>query len=44
MLNKKQMSEEDVKLNYITPVILKGWNDGRGHGGLKHRTKGCCTT
>lgn len=25
MLNKKQMSEEDIKLNYITPVIQKGW-------------------
>ena len=28
MLGKKQMSEEDIKLNYITPVILKGW---KGH-------------
>lgn len=27
-LSKKQMSEEDIKLNYITPVILKGW---KGH-------------
>ena len=25
ILGKKQMSEEDIKLNYITPVILKGW-------------------
>lgn len=28
ILDKKQMSEEDIKLNYITPVILKGW---KGH-------------
>lgn len=28
VLGKKQMSEEDIKLNYITPVILKGW---KGH-------------
>ena len=26
ILGKKQMSEEDIKLNYITPVILNGWN------------------
>ena len=26
ILGKKQMSEEDVKLNYITPAILKGWD------------------
>ena len=25
VLGKKQMSEEDIKLNYITPVILDGW-------------------
>ena len=25
ILGKKQMSEEDIKLNYITPVILNGW-------------------
>ena len=24
ILGKKQMSEEDIKLNYITPVILNG--------------------
>lgn len=28
ILSKKQMSEEDIKLNYITPTILKGW---KGH-------------
>lgn len=28
VLAKKQMTEEDIKLNYITPVILKGW---KGH-------------
>lgn len=28
ILAKKQMSEEDIKLSYITPVILKGW---KGH-------------
>lgn len=28
ILDKKQMSEEDIKLNYITPAILqKGWQD-----------------
>ena len=25
ILGKKQMSEEDIKLNYITPVIQRGW-------------------
>ena len=24
ILGKKQMSEEDIKLNYITPVIQRG--------------------
>lgn len=28
ILGKKQMSEEDIKLNFITPVIQKGW---KGH-------------
>ena len=28
ILNKKQMSEEDIKLNYITPVLQRGW---KGH-------------
>lgn len=28
ILGKKQMSEEDIKLNYITPAIMKGW---KGH-------------
>ena len=28
ILGKKQMSEEYIKLNYITPVILSGW---KGH-------------
>ena len=28
ILNKKQMSEEDIKLNYITPVVQSGW---KGH-------------
>lgn len=27
MLSKKQMSEEDVKLNYITPAVQKGWRN-----------------
>ena len=28
ILNKKQMSEEDIKLNYITPALLnRGWKD-----------------
>ena len=26
--SKKQMTEEDIKLNYITPAIMKGW---KGH-------------
>ena len=28
VLSKKQMTEEDIKLNYITPAIMKGW---KGH-------------
>ena len=28
ILDKKQMSEEDIKLNFITPALLeKGWKD-----------------
>ncbi len=28
ILDKKQMSEEDIKLNYITPALLnRGWKD-----------------
>lgn len=28
ILSKKQMTEEDVKLNFITPALLeKGWKD-----------------
>ena len=27
ILNKKQMSEEDIKLNYITPSVQKEWKD-----------------
>ncbi len=27
VLNKKQMSEEDIKLNYITPTIQVSWSD-----------------
>lgn len=28
IFDKKQMSEEDIKLNYITPALLiKGWQD-----------------
>ncbi len=27
ILNKKQMSEEDIKLNFITPAIQPGWSD-----------------
>ncbi len=26
VLSKSQMTEEDIKLNYITPAILKGWS------------------
>ncbi|MBP5623711.1 MAG: type I restriction enzyme HsdR N-terminal domain-containing protein, partial [Lachnospiraceae bacterium] len=26
ILNKKQMSEEDIKLNFITPAIQSGWS------------------
>ena len=28
VLSKKQMTEEDIKLNYITPAIMNGW---KGH-------------
>ena len=28
ILGKKQMSEEDIKLNFITPAIQRGW---KGH-------------
>ena len=27
IINKKQMTEEDIKLNYITPAILSKWKD-----------------
>ena len=27
ILSKKEMSEEDIKLNYITPAIQTGWSD-----------------
>ena len=27
VLDKKQMSEEDIKLNYITPAVQRGWSD-----------------
>ena len=27
ILDKKEMSEEDIKLNFITPSIQKGWKD-----------------
>lgn len=27
IFSKKQMSEEDIKLNFITPVIQRGWKD-----------------
>ena len=27
LLPKKQMSEEDIKLNYITPAVQSGWKD-----------------
>ena len=27
VLSKKQMSEEDIKLNYITPAIKPAWDD-----------------
>lgn len=29
ILSKKQMSEEDIKLQYITPAILKEWDKSR---------------
>lgn len=29
ILTKKQMSEEDIKLQYITPAILKSWDKSR---------------
>lgn len=27
ILSKQQMSEEDIKMNYITPVLKKGWGN-----------------
>ena len=28
IINKKDMTEEDIKLNYITPALLnRGWKD-----------------
>ena len=28
IIDKKQMTEEDIKLNFITPALLeKGWKD-----------------
>ena len=28
ILNKREMSEEDIKLNFITPALLnRGWKD-----------------
>ena len=27
VLGKKQMSEEDIKLNFITPAVQQGWRD-----------------
>ncbi|MCR5396579.1 MAG: hypothetical protein K6E64_03825 [Lachnospiraceae bacterium] len=27
VLNKKQMSEEDIKLNYITPALQSRWSE-----------------
>jgi len=29
ILNKKDMSEEDIKLQYITPAILEKWDKSR---------------
>ena len=26
ILGKKQMSEEDIKLNFITPAVQPGWS------------------
>ena len=32
VLDKKQMTEEDIKLNFITPAIkAKGWGDKTKH-------------
>ena len=36
VLNKKQMSEEDIKLNYITPAIQPSWN---GFITMENKTK-----
>lgn len=35
ILPKKQMSEEDIKLQYITPAIISKWD--RGKLQWKHR-------
>lgn len=29
ILTKKEMSEEDIKLHYITPAVLKKWDKSR---------------
>ena len=29
VLNKKQMSEEDIKLQYITPSIISKWDKNK---------------
>ena len=42
ILGKKQMSEEDIKLNFITPVIQRGW---KGHITMETRiTDGASTS
>ena len=37
VLSKKQMSEEDIKLNYITPAVQKGWKNQNNHGDQNNR-------
>ena len=29
ILTKKEMSEEDIKFQYITPALLKNWDKSR---------------
>lgn len=36
ILSKKQMSEEDIKLQYITPSITSKWNPCKDYNGNPH--------
>ena len=43
ILTKQQMTEEDIKLNFITPALFKqrlAEQDHNGDGGKAHRRQG----